>query len=416
MKKLLRSKLLFWAVLVLMYSCGTSRKAAPPVKTVQGPVPVKTDTLSQVRDTLVKQEKKADKLHITLLLPLKLEEHFQNDTAPETNPLILHEALQALHFYEGALVARDTLKRENVEVQFRVVDAGFDSISTVTLINTLKADQSDAIVSFLPSGFTQVLAGATLRWKKPVYIFSASNTQWLEKYPLLHLLSPSNSTQIRQTAAFIAAKYPASNFIAVYREQRKENDIAALFAGVIDSVSGKPGHCSLFNFKNGGLNGLKSKLVKGKRNLLMIPTSDESFLSSLLNKLSELKSEYTFMLCGLPSWETFDSVDPEQMKEFETIIFNGTYVDVRSADVLAFRKRFIAEYHTDPMPQAYMAFDAVRYIAGRHRKDQKGGMQFRSLLNPGTEMVLHPVCEHCGSENKAVNFLKYGDFEFVLLK
>ena len=399
-------------------SCGTSKKTTSPVNSGQNPVVIPVDTALVVKDTVNHQILVYEKLVIGLLLPLQLSAHFENDTAPDTNPLILQEALPALNFYEGALLAKDTLSGDFVNVVFKVIDTGYDSLSTVTKLNTVKMEEVSAIVSLLPQTYLNALANASERWKKPLYIFSASNTQLLEKHPWMRLVSPSNNTQIRQTAAYIAKTYPASNFITIFREQRKENDIAGLFATVIDSVNEKPGSCTSFNFKNGGWNSLLTKFSKSKRNLLIIPTSDESFLSSILNKLKEVKTDYTFMLCGLPTWETFESVDPELMKSFDAMIFDGIFIDSKSNEVINFRRKFIREYHADPTPQAFMAFDVVRMIASDTIKKVNGHRlpNFNFLLSGKEHSVFTPVCENCGLENKSVNFLKYGDFEFVLLK
>ena len=83
----------------LLSACGTSKKTtvakptAPVVKTVEVPKEV-------VKDTLVVAEPKVQSITIALLLTLKLEEHFSNDTAPDTKPLIFQEALASLNFYD----------------------------------------------------------------------------------------------------------------------------------------------------------------------------------------------------------------------------------------------------------------------------------------------------------------------------
>ncbi|MFN8153563.1 MAG: hypothetical protein U0Y08_04650 [Bacteroidia bacterium] len=409
-------RILPFLLILFVVACSTSKKTGTTPVTPVAVVPVPVDSASVNKDTTPPPQATLE-VKIGLLLPMQIKRHFEEDTVPDTNPLILPEAVPALQFYEGALLAKDSLATQHCYVRYKIIDTGTDSLATITKINTTNLSDMDAVISLLPPAFSKTLAAASERWKKPLYIFNAPNTQILEQHAHLYLVSPSNNSQIRMMASFLAATYPNSNFLHVFREQRKEDDIAKLFASVIDSVSGKPGTAVMFNWKNGWA-GLKPKLAKGKRNVLIVPTSDESFLSSLLNKLKEEKEGYTFMLCGLPSWEGFESIDPLTMKEFDATFFNGTFIDYKSAAVQGFRKRFIQEYHTDPLPQAFWGYDLVRMVANDVNKHSRQLSLSNStpLIEVNRSANWVQVCEGCGYENRNVNFLRFGDFEFVKLK
>ncbi len=413
-----KSTLLFFIVGLSFFwmSCGTSKKSTAPVNSGSANVPVKRDSLVVAKDTTPITIPSIHKLTIALVLPLQIDAHFKNDTNPDGSPLILPEALQALNFLEGAKLAQADLKNDLVNLEFKIIDTGSDSLSTVKTLQTASLKGVDAVISLLSPNFNNASATCSDRLKKPFYFFYGSNTQILENHPWLRLASPSNNTQIRQTAIFMAEKYPASNFIIVSREQRRENDIAALFASVIDSIRGKS-NGTVINYKSDGWSLLKSKLLKNKRNLIIIPTSDESFLSSILNKISEVKTDYSFMLCGMPGWETFNSIDPQLMKELEAVFFNGMYADISSPSVNAFRKKFISEYHADPLIQAYMAYDQISFIASQEFRSGGKKLVYSNLLyhSNGPEQLL-PVCDACGFERKSVNIIKFDDYKFVLLK
>ncbi|MBK7684382.1 MAG: hypothetical protein IPJ26_18830 [Bacteroidetes bacterium] len=138
---------IFSLCILLLSACGTSKKTtAPPAKPV---VVAPVDEPKELsKDTLTKKDPSVQTITIALLLTLKLEEHFANDTAPDTNPLILQEALASLNFYEGALIASDTLSSTSKKVNFKIIDTGDDSLATVTKLNTTNMDGVDAVVSF----------------------------------------------------------------------------------------------------------------------------------------------------------------------------------------------------------------------------------------------------------------------------
>ncbi len=410
------NSIVFSMCILLLIACGTSKKTtAPHAKpVVVAPVEEPKELRS---DTLTKKDPSVQTITIALLLTLKLEEHFANDTAPDTNPLILQEALASLNFYEGALMASDTLSTKSKKINFRIIDTGDDSLATVTKLNTTSMNGVDAVVSFLPSNFTTLLARNSNRWARPMYLFAASNTSILEKNKWIRLVNPSNYTQITQAATYIASKHKNDKIFALYRDQKGENLISILFADVIDSLQGQKGACSRINYKSDGFTALKAKFSKTKMNVLIIPTSDESFLSSILNKLNEEKAEYQFTLMGMPAWENFNSIDPDLMKKLGASFFSGMYIDTKSLALTQFRKKFVFEFHADPTLAAYMGYDVVNCILEESENIKRNSdIRFRSLLNSGREIVLSPVCESCGFESKSINLLKYGEYELVLVK
>ncbi|CAN5406397.1 hypothetical protein BH11BAC2_BH11BAC2_16420 [soil metagenome] len=392
-------------------SCSATRKK----NIVKQPVAITApDTVKVIPVPEPIKEKASDTLVIGLLLPLQLEPHFTNDTLPDTNPLIMEDALPALHFYEGALSAVDSFANPKFKIRLKVIDCSGDSQQVSKIIAGKQLTGCQAIIAMAGSNLNGSLASAAQRLNVPVILLQSANRQFLEVNKNIWLAGPSNSTQLKEMAAFLYENFPASNFIAIYREQRKENELAAFFAAEIDSLAGKAGTCFSMNYKTGSWPTLQAKLTKQKRNILIIPTSDESYLSTLLLKLDESQKDYSFLLCGLPSWDKFESVNPVVLSELNTHIFNGLFIDQSNIRVMNFRKAFIDEYHADPMLQAYQAFDLVTYIAVNYAKYQKEYSKYLSLPNlefPEMGYKYVPVCESCGLENKRVTVLKFGDYE-----
>lgn len=406
-----RMKLYLLAMLVVAASaCSTSKKTAEPVRPSQ-PVVVPEAPVGEVKDTVKAAPALIAVKSIILLLPLDAREQLASDTITDQPIQISSTVLPALNFLEGALIAVDSLLPLHVRGELKIVDTGTDSVETVRKLNELRADSAEAIISLLPSGFNALLAARSDSWAKPVFIFQAGNTGLLEKHPQMRLATASNSTQIRSAAGFVAGNWPSSRFIMIYRDQRGEDMLASLYASVIDSVlAGKVKSVKL-NYRTAGWNGIKDKLDKSKRNILVIPTTDESFLSSLLNKISEVKNDYPIMLFGLPVWEAFQTIEPSTLTSFNTHLFNNIFIDFNQPATSAFRKAFLSRYHGDPLPQAFLAYDLVRMIMLGQLSDLKGMEKpVQAVSFPAGGYRFNRVCEGCGLENGNVSILRYGDY------
>jgi len=155
------------------------------------------------------------------------------------------------------------------------------------------------------------------------------------------------------------SRFADGNFITITREQRREKDLASLFARVVDSISTDSGRVVRFVHTAKTWDGLKAKLKKQGSNILFVPTSDESFLTTLVNALSAYRNDYSITLCGLPTWEGFETIDVSALDSLNTHLFSGTHIDTEQVSSLAFRKAFIQVNHTDPLLQAYLAWDAT---------------------------------------------------------
>lgn len=412
MKSLIQFSVL--CTMLFLAACSTSKK------TVKTEIPVQVvvkDTVAvvQPKDTtpvvIVKEI-----LTIGLILPLQLDKHFEEDSLPDSEPLIISSSIPALNFYEGVLAAIDSTKKFGLDVRIKVIDIGGDSTQTVKALSRKMIPDCDFYLSLIPASNNYMLKELASKLKKPIFIQQGANTQMLDSVSNVWMSSPSNNTQLKQFANYIYSSQSSSNFVVVYRDMKKESDLANFIASIVDSTAGKPSTCTKVNYKNVGWTGLQNKLSKTKKNILFIPSSDESYLSSLLNNIKEVEDIYSFSLCGLPVWEQFETVDPNILKEEGTYIFGGIYVDNENPKVKSFRKSFINSFHSDPSIQAYQAYDLVSFIIDNYSKHKENYSKYTStstLMFPEKGFSFKEVCASCGKENVNLSILKFGDYKLI---
>ncbi len=409
--------LVIFVLALLAVSCSTQKKAvvvAPPPP----PVVVK-DTVKVNQAEVVPAPVLKKKYHIGLLLPLQLEAHFANDSTADTDPLIIPQAVPALNFYEGALAAVDSFADTDVEVNLHVFDVSVDSLDVVSLLQGPDLRKCDAVISLLPATWNTLCATKWGSETKPFIILQHNNTQPLENHPGLWLSTPANATQVRQMAQYIATTNAGDQIITVYRDQRKENELAEFINAGIDSAAGAPGTALKVSFTKSGWSGVKAKLSKTKNNVLVVPTSDASWLTSLMSSMEEEKDNYRMTMVGLPTWENFETIDPSRLAVFKATYFSAQHIDVNEASTKIFRKAFIDAYHTDPALTAYQAFDLIEFLAGNFSKSGTNYADYKGIPNmeyPNAGFNFVPTGEGNGRENRSMAILKYGDYVLVRVR
>lgn len=400
----------FQTIFILLMIAFASCKTRQPVVTTTAPK-TKTDTIQKntvVKDSVASPKQKT--FHISLLLPLNLEQQFKTDTAG--NDLdVLPASLSALNFYEGFISALDNEIDKKILIQYDVYDTERDSMSLWKLLNSQSITKSDIVMAMLSNSWNTTAAGVASARQYNLFLLQGNNASCLNRSPKTFLTNPGNSTQCRLMARYLHENYSGSSALILYRENnKKEADLADLFFSELDSLAN---HVAIkkINYSQGGFENLKSKLSLTKKNLLVIPSSDESYITSILNKLSDLKS-YNFILAGLPTWEHFESIDPSQLEAFNTHIFSASFIEYRNPAVKDFRKNFISSYHVDPLYSAYQAYDLVQWIQYNISKNNADIEKYQSP--PALHYITNGIvplryCNNCGFENSVISVLKYKD-------
>ena len=398
---------------LISYSCASPKKSAVPQSTVevQAPPAVLRDTLIPVKKE-VEEKVQRSVYTVRLLLPLRLEEHFANDTLPD-QPLIYDNTLSALHFYLGAMAAKDSLKNLPVDLNVEVIDVSGDSVAVVNKLKQKAFKNADLALSMLPSQYNDVAVAASAAANCQLVMQGGANTQIAAKYPNVWLATPSNSTQLGLMSEYLLQENPSADFIVFTRKQRSENVLANYIAARLDSLAGKK-VCRLIEYSKDTWETTQKSFPKNKRIHVIIPTQDESYLQAILNKFKAMEPDYLFHLIGLPAWENFESVDPALLAEYQTTIFNGVHIDVDHPSAKNFRKAFIDLNHADAQQQAYQAYDLLTYFVTNYAELGKNYSGYKSKLVfelPAKGLRFNPVCNGCGYENSSLNILRYWDYK-----
>lgn len=391
-------------LLLTFASCKTrSTHVAPaPVAVKQ---PVKDSIISKLPKEIIHQRK----FILTLLLPLNARQYLEKDSVGNYLIADLDPAcVAALEFLEGLQFAR---KIDDSLVNLNVIDAGTDSIKFLKLLNDSLIIKSDLVVSMLNPSQSPALLKASLTYGfslmfpngQPNSMSSGNNKIWAA--------APSNKTQCKRMLSFLKNKYPNANFSVVYRsEYKRESDLADLFNVELqyifsDSVKRK------IDYAKDGWEKMSGKLKTGQRNVLIIPSSDESFLSGLLVKL-ETKEEFYFIIAGLPTWDRFESIDQSLFERLNTCIFNTSFLDYDNDNVKRFRKSFIEKYHADPLYSAYSGYDIYQWIVSNYTAFGNGLEKYKSstsLTAPGAGFKFEKSCDNCMNENQFISILFFKD-------
>lgn len=380
--------------IIFFASCKTTKKntIAPAPKVITKP-----------EEKSVEQPKPVSpgKLSIALLLPLELQKNLNFDT---TDSELKSGTLYNLQFYEGFMLAVDSLRKKGKEISITTYDSGIDSISFINLFYKKDVMASNYIVCNANTNFISAASQVALKHhNKILFAQPVMQNNIVKENKDAWLALPANYTQSALMASYLATKYPDARFSIIYRENGREKTWANYFSDEL--LKGKVTDVQSRLYSKNLTDSIAAGMNKNKTNIFLIPSSDEAFVSPLISKLNEAGMA-NVIAAGLPTWETFESIDFSSYKNVKTMYFTSTYFDEESFAVKSFQKCFFKNYHTAPSFNAYLGFDIGVYLAKTQFSNDNGIM-------PVLNYDFRQPYTNAGFENQYISVVGIEDYKVI---
>ncbi|MBL7914726.1 MAG: ABC transporter substrate-binding protein [Bacteroidia bacterium] len=369
--------------------------------------PVKPPVVEEVKEP-VKEEKIS--WNIVLMMPFSLEKNFAEPEISEDQqePIIELSSLPALHCYEAALLAADSLKKLNRDVKIVAMESPEDSLSLARTMISKQVKESDFIFATLPNTLSNAAAQLAQKNNVNLILTQAGTPAVLDNAPNSVIANASTTTQIKEMVKYMLSTYTNANIILVFRNTKREDEMAAVFRQEVLKSKGTSDFRDL-NATEKPYKDIVNLLSKTKRNLVFIVSSDEAFVNPMLS-LIEAQDIFGVYVSGLPTWQNFESINFMGFKNTQVFLFDYNFIDYDAPAVKLFRQKFISTYHNDPLPVSYTVFDI---ILGVGKKDKKSNqkLKFSELNTTLPNYHFTETGSGSGYENSSISVLQFNDYK-----
>jgi hypothetical protein len=355
-------------------------------------------------------------VNISFLLPFNA--NMSIDTLTDGDEIEEKSAFKstvAVEFYEGALLALDSLKKQGFNANVNVLDTQDDSLVLKRLLYKKEVKESNLIIG--PFANAQLACANTfslLQHAVLVSPLSSLPSKLVLQNPYANIAVPSVNIQCRQMASFVADNFPKANIIVSHGAKGAGADYAVIFRNIIaQKLNGK---VTDINVTDAGTKSIYNSMSSSQNNVIIVTSSNEAFITELLTGLNSRKDKYKITLIGLPTWDNFETIDMDLMQNLNTYIFKAYFVDEENADVIQFRKKYVANYKTEPSSYVYQGFDLMYYygklIMKNGKKIIENVPQFK-LNTMHTSYMFDAETPGKGYENQYISVLKFQDYKLV---
>jgi len=271
--------------------------------------------------------------------------------------IISNKSKVFLEFYEGFLMALDSLKKENTDVELFVYDTNSDSTDKIMeILHKPEVANLDMIIGpALAINLTPVADFAKVHGIKLIYPFSKINPE-LERNPEIFQVSPVDTLQFNVIEKEMLKSINGKRVIVIRTkensayENKLSNDIKEKIYWNSFKDGVKPDYVE-YKFIQGELNGLEELFVKDVENIIIIPSDNEAYVSGIVTTIAGIvkRKSINATLWGFPDWLRFQSLKSEDVHQLNGHIFSYYRMDYNDPETEAFINKYREWYKTEPM-------------------------------------------------------------------
>lgn len=333
-----------------------------PIATKKKSEEVKQDTVKVVEQPIV-EEKKSNAVKAAVILPFMLDKY-----APT-------EQERMIEFYQGFLLAVETLKNEGHSFDIRTYDSGESTESLDKLIAGGSLDDCDIIFGALYPTHNKQLAAFAKQHNIPLVLPFTVKEEEIYSNPKAYIANALQTYIVEKSVEKFVDRYPDANIIFVKDEHDiEEKEFATRLRESLKKS--RISHTeiitdSLISMAGGNGSSFIANCMKPDTMNIFIPTSSkvETF-NTLLPTLLVLKRDTLnaipeFSLFGYPEWQIYASSNLEAMYEVDTYFYASFFTNSILPEAIDIQARY-ASWYNRSMQNRYPRYGMLGYDIGSY--------------------------------------------------
>ncbi|HUX84528.1 MAG TPA: hypothetical protein VMV20_04805 [Chitinophagaceae bacterium] len=392
--------------------------SGPPVTRKSEAVPKAPEKAAPFNVAVFATRKRLPSYHVAVFAPLYLSQ-VSDPEAPENFPSIARTALPGLEFYEGIQIALDTLRAEGYHLDVDVYDTKSEKPG---LEETLRSPSMSSVNLILGSvnmpGF-RLLSSFARSHQVNFISVTYPNDGDLTDDPFLVICNSTLRTHCEAIHHYVQENFGKNkNILLFYRNTPQEKRSAGY---ILESWKDDPGPKIPIHevewMDSISTRDLSSHLVRGKNNVCIVSSLNESAARNITSKLASLAGGYEINVMGMPNWDGIRDFFGPAYRGIGIFYSTPYYNEKKDRYSDYINASYSETYKVRPTDMVFKGFEAMYYFCGLMQLD---GIYFNPFLNDSryqtiTPFDFEPVYHHPGSltpdyfENKYLYFIKIFD-------
>ena len=352
---------------------------------------------------------------VALLLPFSAKDYpVFVDTLVEKMPVqISARSEQFISFYEGVLLAGDSLKNQGYKVNLKVFDTERSAEKMYTMVDEIDRFHPDLIIGPVYGSVYKALMDDLTNKNIPVIYPLSSRSEEFGVYPDFIQVNPSMKALTVAMSDWLREEAEEANLVCLNLTGNEVSHSDLEDIRLFKEYMHRIGSMNFYDWNTSAvpLDGLRLQLLPDRENIIILPTTKEAEVSKILPVLSALTDGYRITVVGFPEWQAFTSVDHETYFKLNTKIFTYSYVDNTTEPAKRFALKYRKYFYTEPNNLAYKAFDMSLYfieLAAKYRDRTLDALEFYPRNGDFSRFYFQKMEGQAGKENQGFYIVNFG--------
>ena len=301
-------------------------------------------------------------VRIAVMLPLNLDSAFKGYQYNLSNTKISQYFLSGLEFYNGVMMAIDSLQKENANIEVWVYDMHKQNQSLQQLTTEMQAlNFSLVIASFTTSAEQKTVSDFSAKNSIPVISATFPNDINLNNNPFFLMVNPTWKTHINALCNYLSKKYKGKKIILFTRkgsmEDRITNEIARLNSKRAFNLS------TVILSDNFSDTDVIAHLSNSSQNIIVCGSLLEGFGKDLIKILNDSGLTYASVLFGMPTWSGMSGITGTDSENLQIIITSPYNYLNKNLTLDNIETNYKTLYYTRPSDMVLKGYETMYHFS-----------------------------------------------------
>lgn len=315
--------------------------------------------------------------NISLLLPLYLDLNDSTESRRlSEQPEEMYEKSEiALQFYEGFLLALDTLKQLGYNVNLKVTDTENRPWKVRSLVQKGALKDADLIIGpFYSKVFSEV---ADYAYQNCISLVSPTikGTDIIKSNSYVFKMIPSDQSMVFGMGRYLSQSDSTNNMILHYGAGDEQNLLWQFRQG-LESGGKNPANFPAYDIYKTGSDSIRNRLSLTGRNNLVILSNNQVKLAGLIRKISKWTEDAYIVGFAPNSWTGFKNLEIDHFDELRVHMPAAFYIDYEKLEVEEFVQKFRAKFNGEPSSFAFRGYDVAMHFIRNLESIKSDGPEF----------------------------------------
>ena len=305
------------------------------------------------QNTSSSQERKT----IIVFIPLEIDGAFNGTDYILGNNNLPKTMLPGLDFYNGVLMAVDSLKKSSATFDIRIIDTKQKNNSLTTLLTDSGLQKPALIISAVTNkADTKLIADFALAQQTPMVSAVFPNDAGVTNNPFFTILNPTLKTQCEAIYNYIQTNFSKNTILYLKKKGTTEDYIQNIIQG--DNNKTKQSFVNIDIQDSITFANIVPYLDSTKQNILLCGSLKESFGAAVVKTLNEHPA-YKTTVIGMPTWDGEKSLN---VPNVEIIYASPYYFNGNEKLLKQLKSSYKQKYLGRPSDQFFKGYETMLYF------------------------------------------------------